>query len=203
MPLPDSFLPWLTQYGGFALFALLALGIFGLPIPDETIMVLAGYLIMKGQLNATVTIVSCLLGSLSGITLSYALGRVAGSYIAKKIGHWIGLTDERLARVKAWFERIGKWTLTFGYFVPGLRHFTGYVAGASQLDYRLFGLYAYSGAAIWVATFLSLGYFFGEKAEEAIGMLDTDILIGLLAIGGILFLLAYIRKRWLARAAKK
>jgi len=196
MPLPDSFLPWLTQYGGFALFALLALGIFGLPIPDETIMVLAGYLIFKGQLNGYGTIFACLIGSLCGITLSYLLGRVAASYIARKIGHWIGITEERLARVRHWFERIGKWTLAFGYFVPGVRHFTGYVAGATQLDYKFFALYAYSGAVIWVATFLSLGYFFGEKAEQFIQKLDTDVLVGLLIIIAVVWILAYLKRKW-------
>lgn len=200
MPLPDSFLPWLTHYGGFALFGLLALGIFGLPIPDETIMVLAGYLIMKGQLGALITIFACLSGSLCGISLSYLLGRVAGSFVAKKIGHWIGITEERVARVRAWFERIGKWTLFFGYFVPGLRHFTGYVAGATRLDYKLFALYAYTGAMFWVATFLSLGYFFGQKAEQMISMLDTDILIGLAVVIAIVCLGMFIRKKW--RVAK-
>jgi len=195
MPLPDSFLPWLDQYGGLALFALLALGIFGLPIPDETIMVLAGYLIFKGQLNGYETIIACLLGSLSGITLSYLLGKVAGSYIARTVGHWIGVTEQRLEHVRLWFERIGKWTLTIGYFVPGMRHFTGYAAGATQLNYRLFALYAYTGAVVWVATFLSLGYFFGEKAEQVIQNLDTDVLIGLVVIVAIVSLLAYLRRR--------
>ncbi len=195
MPLPDSILPWLTQYGGFALFGLLALGIFGLPIPDETIMVFCGYLMVKGQIESVTTIIACLMGSLCGITLSYFLGRAAGNYLAKKVGCWVGITEERVTRVRNWFERIGKWTLFFGYFVPGLRHFTGYVAGATQLDYKKFALFAYPGAIVWVATFLSLGYFFGERAEHIIDMLDTDILIGLLVVIILICLIVFLRRR--------
>ncbi len=202
MPLPDSFLPWLTDYGSFALFSLLALGIFGLPIPDETLMVLSGYLIVKGQLGAVGTIIACLSGSICGITLSYWLGRLAGDYLTKKIGHWIGVTEERLARVRGWFERIGKWTLFLGYFIPGLRHFTGYVAGATHLDYKRFALFAYSGAVVWVATFLSLGYFFGEEAEQAIERLDTDVLMGLVILAAITWFFIFIRKKCTAMRSR-
>lgn len=201
MPLSEAFLPWLINYGSFTLFGLLALGIFGLPLPDETLMVVAGYLVLKGQLNASATIIACLMGSLCGITLSYLLGRIASSFVARKIGRLIGVTEERVARVRAWFEKIGKWTLFFGYFVPGLRHFTGYVAGATRLNYRFFALYAYSGAVVWVATFLSLGYFFGEEAEQLIDMLDKDILIILVILIVLLWVGNFWWRKW--REAKR
>lgn len=203
MPLPDAFLPWLTDYGSIALFGLLALGIFGLPLPDETLMVFAGYLLVKGQLNVPATIIACFTGSLCGITLSYLLGRMAGTLIARKIGKIIGVTEERIARVRLWFERIGKWTLFFGYFVPGLRHFTGYVAGASRLNYRLFAIFAYSGAAVWVATFLSLGYFFGEEAEAFIERMDKDILMAAVIFIALIWLFTFWRRRWRASGKSK
>ena len=58
---------------------------------------------------------------------------------------------------------MGHWALTFGYFIPGVRHFTAYAAGMSELEAPQFALFAYSGAVLWVGTFLSLGYFLGER----------------------------------------
>lgn len=166
----ESFLPeltnWLTQYGSFALFVLLMLGIFALPIPDETLMVVAGILLSKGQLYLVPTAIAAFAGACLGITISYLIGKTAGAYLIKKIGPWVGITALRMQRVHDWFERVGRWALLIGYFIPGVRHLTGYAAGVTLLEYRHFALFSYTGAGIWVSTFLSIGYFLGNKWEH-------------------------------------
>src|SRR5262249_11216787 len=123
---PDSLVIWLTQYGSFALFGLLALGIIALPIPDETLMTFAGVMIAKGHLEMIPTLLAAYGGCFFGITVSYFIGRTAGTYLVKQYGSHIGLTEEKINRVHLWFEKIGKWTLLVGYFIPGVRHLTGY-----------------------------------------------------------------------------
>lgn len=153
---------WLLQYGSFALFGLLAVGILALPVPEETLMVLAGALMSHGNLSITTTVLSAFLGSVCGISMSYFIGRTAGHYFLHKIGPWIGLTEKRLQKAHEWFERFGTWTLMIGYFIPGLRHFTGFSAGTTDLEFNRFALFAYTGAFLWVSVFLSFGYFFGD-----------------------------------------
>lgn len=150
------------HYGAFALFFLLALGIIALPIPDETLMVVSGILMFDGHLCPVPTIVAAIAGCISGITVSYLMGRALGKYFIKRHGGWIGLTPEKVNLVHDWFRRFGKWTLFFGYFVPGIRHVTGLLAGSIALEFELFALFAYCGAFLWSLTFLSLGYFFGN-----------------------------------------
>jgi len=178
---------WLLHYGSFALFFLLTLGIFALPIPEETLMVIAGALMENGKLEIPQTIIAAFLGSLSGITLSYILGRTAGHFVIIRFGKWVGITQEHLDKAHAWFEHYGKWTLFFGYFIPGVRHFTGISAGATYLDYKDFALFAYSGALIWVSTFLSIGYFFGaywfKVFEEVEWNIDDVMTIAILLFG--------------------
>lgn len=159
--LPDKELLsfWLLHYGSFAIFGMMALGIIALPVPEETLMVLAGVLMSKGKLNIPLTIASCYLGSICGISVSYTLGRTAGAYVIKKYGSWVGITEKRIEAAHNWFTRFGKWTLFFGYFIPGVRHFSGLVAGLTNLKYKHFAIFAYSGAIIWVTTFLSIGFF--------------------------------------------
>ena len=151
----------LLDYGSIALFCLLALGIVALPIPDETLMVTAGFLISGGHLSPSFTITAAFTGAMCGISLSYIIGRYGGHALVKKYGHWVRLTDQRLERTRHWFSRVGLWALVFGYFIPGVRHFTGYLVGAVRIPFNQFAAFAFSGAIIWASTFLALGYFLG------------------------------------------
>jgi membrane protein DedA with SNARE-associated domain len=134
-----------------------------LPIPEESLMVLSGILMSQGHLYITPTIMAALAGRIVGITVSYFLGITAGHYLLLKYGGWVGLREHHLERAHQWVARFGKWALFIGYFIPGLRHLTGFSAGTTNIDYPQFALFAYSGAILWVSTFLSIGYFFGEK----------------------------------------
>ncbi len=69
-----QFQEWISAYGYFGIFVLLMLGIVGLPIPDETLLVFSGYLIFRGKLHPTGVFVAAFSGSASGISISYLLG---------------------------------------------------------------------------------------------------------------------------------
>jgi membrane protein DedA with SNARE-associated domain len=156
-------LAWITQYGYIAIFCLLVGGIVGLPVPDETLLTFSGYLIYKGHFVPAMAFGVALAGSMCGITISYWLGRNFGLKLIHRYGRYLRITEEHIGKAHAWFERVGLWGLTFGYFVPGVRHFTAYAAGMSDVAPPHFALFAYSGAALWVGTFLTLGYFLGER----------------------------------------
>lgn len=161
-PNADTLSFWLIEYGPIALFFLLALEIIALPIPGEPLMVLTGVLLCNGDLSLMPTLLSAYAGAACGITVSYILGRTAGTYLVVGYGERIGITNARMQRVHSWFQRYGTWTVMIGYFVPGIRHFTGFTAGMASLEYRQFMLFGYVGAFVWVSTFLSLGYFLGD-----------------------------------------
>ena len=182
----DMLMQWVSMYGPIALFVLLVLGIVGLPVPDETLMVFCGALIGKGTLNPEATFAAAFFGSAAGITLSYFIGRTAGKPFLDKFGPWMHLTPARLEQVHKWFEGYGHWSLTFGYFVPGVRHFTAVVAGMTNLEYPVFARFAYIGALLWVTTFLTLGYIIGdtwrtaaENAHQVVGIGATLIAAGI------------------------
>lgn len=172
----DLLSKWLLEYGSFALFFLLIVGIIILPVPEETLMVIAGALIRSGKLHMTHTMIAAYAGSMCGITISYLMGRTAGHYLIIKYGSFVGVTHERLDKIHAWFEKYGKWTLVFGYFIPGIRHFTGFTSGMTELEYNKFALFAYSGALLWVSTFLSVGYFFGNYCCNLLENLDVSVI---------------------------
>jgi membrane protein DedA with SNARE-associated domain len=189
---------WISAYGYPAIFVLLVFGIVGLPVPDETLMTFTGYLIYKGRLSLVPAYLSAFLGSVCGITISYILGRTFGLALIHRYGKYVHLTEERIQYAHNWFERVGRWGLTFGYFIPGIRHFTAYAAGMSELGAHEFAAFAYAGACIWSATFIALGYFLGERWESTSEEIHKYLLVAT-AVAVVLGLLYLGWRRWRAR----
>ena len=178
----DGVFAWVATHGYWALYLLLALGVVGLPIPDETILVFAGYLIGRGTLHPVVAFAAALAGAWTGISGSYLLGRTLGVEVVHRYGKYIHFTEARLAQVHSWFDRIGHWMLVVGYYIAGVRHFTAVVAGMSKLEFPTFMAYAWTGGAIWVGTFLSLGYFLGENWRQVAELVHQYVVYASVAI---------------------
>jgi membrane protein DedA with SNARE-associated domain len=194
---------WITHHGYAGIFSLLVFGIVGLPVPDEWLLTFSGYLIFKHTLLFLPTLGAAFLGSACGITVSYTLGRIFDTYVLEKYGRFFHMTPQRLKRVHSWFERRGRWTLLVGYFIPGVRHLTGYVAGVSELSFANFALFAYTGAFLWAAVFITVGYILGEQWNRVLQSLhETKLLVIGLAIAAVLAYVAirYFRGRRLRHA---
>lgn len=154
---------WIIQYGYFGVFAALSLGIVGLPIPDEVLLTYVGYHVYQGNLIYMFALISAFMGATTGITISYVIGSKLGLPFLHKFGPKIHITNERIERTQTLFKKYGSFLLFFGYFLPGVRHLTAYVAGISNLSFRRFILLAYSGALVWSTGFILLGHLLGER----------------------------------------
>ncbi len=170
------------------------LGIIGLPIPDEVLLTFSGYLVFKGQLALAPTIAWAFLGSVCGISASYGIGRTGGSFLVRRYGSLFHVTQEKIDRVHEWLERVGKWGLFIGYFIPGVRHLTALVAGTSRLRYPVFAAYAYAGGLFWSSTFISAGFFLGKNWKEIPASIHRWILVAV-AAGGCMLLAYYLLQR--------
>jgi membrane protein DedA with SNARE-associated domain len=188
----ESVLGWVAHYGYVGIFGLLMLGIVGAPIPDETLLVFTGYLIFKHELEPLAAFAAGFLGSICGITVSYALGRMLGLYVVTRLGRFLHVEPEDLDRVRAWYEGKGKYGLVISYFIPGIRHLAAYVAGSSRLPLPVFATFAYLGGLLWSGSFISIGYVLGDEWEQMSVSLHRYLLIGagvitvVIAIGFIL-----------------
>jgi membrane protein DedA with SNARE-associated domain len=153
---------WITAYGYFGIFFLLIFGIVGLPIPDEWLLVIAGYLVCKDVLDFVPTLAIAAIGTASGLTTSYVLGRTSGNFVVRRYGRWLSIDEHKILRAQHWFQNLGRWVLVVGPFIPGVRNLMGYVAGASRLRLRTFIRFAYAGALISSTTFVTFGYMAGR-----------------------------------------
>jgi membrane protein DedA with SNARE-associated domain len=161
----QSFLDLLYNYGYIGIFIFFVLGIVGLPLPDEIMMTFLGYLSSIGQLNLVYTYLSALLGSISGITITYLLGRSLGYPFLRKYGTKFFITRRRLRISQMLFRKYGNALLFAGYFIPGVRHVTAYLAGISCISFARFSFFSYTGAVVWCMTFIGLGHILGSNWE--------------------------------------
>ena len=87
-----------------------------------------------------------------------------------------------------WFDKYGYFLIFIGFFIPGVRHFTGYFAGIINLPFRRFAITIYSGALFWVSFFLIGGYWLGGNLHDIFGVLEDHIgkiIVGVIVIVAI------------------
>src|SRR5437899_12163653 len=138
---------WVTDYGYLGIFFLLIFGIIGLPVPDEWLLVISGYLAFKNVLGFFPTVAVAAIGSAGGLTVSYVLGRTC-SGLVRRYGSWLSIDDEKNVREQKRFHKLGRWGLVVGPFTPGVRNRMGYIAAASEPHMHVLMTIACHGALI-------------------------------------------------------
>lgn len=162
----------ITHFGYFGIIIALIGGIIGLPIPDEVLLTYVGYNVFHGRMAYIPSILSGFTGAAGGITLSFLLGLKLGLPFLRKFGPKFHMNEEKISRTKKLFNKLGPFLLFIGYFIPGVRHLTAYLAGMNGFSYKKFALFAYAGALIWCSTFITIGRTLGEKWKDVIFYLD-------------------------------
>jgi membrane-associated protein len=135
-------------------------------LPGDSLLFAAGALCATGELSVTAMFVLLIVAAFTGNTVNYAIGRFIGPrvFAASDSGTAIGrlLNREYLDRAHAFFEQYGGKAVILGRFVPVVRTFVPFVAGAAQMTSPSFVLYNAVGAIAWVSLCLGAGWFFGN-----------------------------------------
>ncbi|KZL91728.1 VTT domain-containing protein [Clostridium magnum] len=185
----------LNHYGYIVLLVALMLELIAFPLPGEVLMTYCGFLINQQKLNWLLSIIVASFGTIIGITISYFVGSKLGVTFFKRYGHYIHLGPEKLDKTSVWFNKYGNRLLVISYFIPGVRHITGYFSGITEISYRKFALNSYIGAILWTATFISLGKVLGNNWERYHSMIKKYLIIGSLIIS-LIIIVAYLYKNY-------
>ncbi len=148
-----------------------------MPLPEETLLVFSGFLVSTGKLLYVPTFLTCFFGSISAMTAAYWIGRLLGYPFIEKYGKRLGMGYTLYKRTENWFNRVGKWALPLGYFIPGVRQFTAYFAGITKLPFPTFMLFTYTGGLFWSALFVTLGWQLGERWDELFDLISRNLAI--------------------------
>lgn len=185
---------WLEHYGNWVLFLSLLLEMLALPLPGEVLMSYAGLLVFQGKLNWILSIITAGAGASVGMTISYWIGFRLGTPFFEKYGTRVHLGPDKLDKVSHWFQKYGNKVLIIAYFIPGVRHITGYFSGVTRIPFRKYAIFSYIGAFFWVSVFISLGKVLGPKWEQYHHTINRYLIIGGI-IAAVIFILVYIFRK--------
>ena len=187
----------IANYGYIGIFIILVLGIVGLPIPDEVLLTYVGYNIFIGRMSWIGAILAALAGALIGISISYLLGKKLGLPFLRRFGPKVHITENKIDWTQSYFEKHGGLLLMFGYFLPGIRHITAYIAGIADFRFGKFAIFAYLGAILWVNVFIMLGILLGDNwtVIETILHDTTKIAVIVICVAALLFFYFRYRKK--------
>lgn len=129
-------------------------------LPGDSLLFAAGALCARGDLSITAMLALLVVAAFAGNTVNYAVGRFIGPRVFQT-SHRL-LNKEYLDRAHAFFEQYGGKAVILGRFVPIVRTFVPFVAGAAQMTPASFVLYNAVGAIAWVSLCLGAGWFFGN-----------------------------------------
>jgi membrane protein DedA with SNARE-associated domain len=186
----------LQHYGLWAILAFVLVEDFGIPVPGETILIAGAIYAGSGRLNIVAVGVIGFFAAILGDNIGYAIGRFGGRALVERLGKYVFLTAERLDKAEASFNRQGGKIITIARFIEGLRQANGIIAGITRLHWLRFLAFNALGAALWVGTWVSVGYFAGQHIDTIYHDITTYSLYVLIAAVVLLagWLLLRLRK---------
>nr|WP_269151718.1 DedA family protein [Sutcliffiella horikoshii] len=151
------------NYGYAALFFCLWLGIVGMPIPDEVIVMSGGIVSSIGILQPIPAFLLTYLGVVSGLSIGYILGRVMGVKVVDRV--LAKQKNKHLLRAQHLLEKYNHYALALSYFIPFVRHIVPYLVGINKMSFKRYALYSYTTGFFWTLSYFILGATFGEHIE--------------------------------------
>ena len=183
-----------SQWGYTGIFVMMFLESSFFPFPSEVAMIPAGYLVHNGEMNLAFVFLAGVGGSLAGAVFNYYLCYFFGRELILKYGKFVGITDEKMAKFEAFFNKHGEISTFNCRLIPGIRQYISLPAGLAKMNMFKFCLFTALGAGIWVAILLGVGYFLGTNYDHGT---FSHIVIALLVVVAFItvFYVLYIRRK--------
>jgi membrane protein DedA with SNARE-associated domain len=191
----------LQHYGLWVIFLLIMLEDFGIPVPGETILIAGAIYAGAGRLNIVAVGIVGFIAAIIGDNIGFAIGHFGGRALALRWGKYVFLTEERLDKAQGFFDRRGAIVITFARFVEGLRQANGIIAGITGMHWLRFLVFNALGAALWVGTWVSLGYLAGDHITTIYHYINLYSYYVLIAVAVIV--LAYVAWRLWRRGRRR
>ncbi len=189
---------YMLAYGYWAVFFGVMLENAGVPVPGETILLIAGYFASTGEFHLGLVMLIAATGAVIGDNIGFAIGHHFGRNVLLRVGRFFFLTPKRFEHMENYFERHGNKTILVARFITGLRVFAALLAGASRkMPWRIFFAYNVAGAFLWSVVITTLGYLFGQSLPlliKWVGRSGTILLVLAVVIAVIVWRVRKHRK---------
>ena len=175
--------------GYMGIFIMMFLESTFFPFPSEVVMIPAGYLVHKGEMNMAMVLFCGIAGSLAGALFNYYLAIYAGRAILVRYGRYFFIKESTIVKAEKFFENHGHISTFSGRLIPAVRQLISFPAGLARMNLLSFSIYTTFGAMIWVVILTLLGYYIGDNEAMVKEYLSTIIytLLALIVIGGFIY----------------
>jgi len=171
------------EWGYLGIFLLMFLESSFFPFPSEVVMIPAGYLAYKGDMNLFIVILVGVLGSISGAWLNYLLASKFGRKFLEKF-----ISSEKLNNLDRFFAKHGHISTFSGRLIPGVRQYISFPAGLAKMNGFVFSFFTALGSLIWILVLVGLGYFIGQNQELIHKYLKEITIVTLIVLSFIIFI---------------
>jgi membrane protein DedA with SNARE-associated domain len=183
---------FVADWGYIGIVLIVVLGNVGLPVPEETVLALAGYLVWSGRLQLLPVLVAGVFSAVVGDNLGYWLGHQYGRTAVERYSRWL-LRPGHVMTAERWICRYGLLAVCAARFVSGLRFLAGPLAGAVGLPFRSFFAGNLLGAVVFVPYAVGIGYAIGyglgpyvAHLQHTLGGIGRVMLVGGVAMAAVL-----------------
>ena len=204
----ESIQALVSQWGYLGILVFVLLGNLGLPVPEESVLWVAGYLVWQGGFQLPLVLLVGIVSAVAGDSLGYWVGRRYGQPVVVRYGLWARLTPPRLETMRRFVQRYGPFAVFLARFVIGLRFLAGPLAGSLDLPWRSFLIANVLGALVYVPIMVGMGYAMGvglggyvEPIWRAALHAQQSLLLGAALIGLLYLGFRALQRRWKAGSA--
>lgn len=183
------------HWGYLAVFVIVVLGNVGLPVPEETALLAAGYLVWRGDLRLPLVLTIGIVSAVAGDNVGYWIGRRHGQGAVDRLRRLVGLTPQRFQSMRGFIIRWGFLGVFVARFIPGLRFLAGPLAGAVGLPFTAFITANVLGALLYVPAIVVAGYAVGygagayvERVLRPLGQVEYVVVAVVIVAGAAVFI---------------
>lgn len=160
---------FLAEYGYWALALLIGLESMGIPLPGETVLIMASVHAGDRGDDLGAVIAAAAGGAIIGDNIGYLLGRKLGFRFLVRFGKQFGFTDARIKLGQYLFMKHGSKVVFFGRFVAVLRCLAAFLAGVNQMRWPRFLVSNAAGAVVWASSIGFGAFSFGRAFHRIAG----------------------------------
>ena len=196
VPNPAELSDWLSTWGYLGVFICVFFGNLGIPVPEETVLLAAGFLAGRGDLSLEPLYLIGIGSAVTGDCCGFFFGRTGGQRLFDQLAQRFTFVRARYERLRTFFEIHGSKAVFMARFIAGARFMAGPMAGAAGMSFLRFLGWNVSGALIWCSLMITLGYLVGDELEWAAHVMHTAshwLALGIFLLGAGIWL--YFRER--------
>jgi len=170
------------RHGYWTVAVVLLLENAGVPVPGETVLLLAGFLTFsQHHFRLPWVIAVGVAAATFGDNLGYAIGCYGGRRLLNRYQQFFHISPAQISQGERLFEKHGPVTVFFARFIFGMRIITGPLAGVLRMHWKDFALFNFLGALAWVTVVACAGYLFGRQWQTLVRWVgDVDLLLAVI-----------------------